>query len=156
RPSDHPHPPHCALPEEVGKFIARLRELYPSARPALRLDPQVERIREFLKESVDFPENRPVLRAEDPLDVPLFFHVMSGGGTPAFTPPAPINHGDTFTVVFGGEASYNYHCNFHAEMQGTVVVSATALSSDVTVIIDDGPPKHFNPSTIAVKPGGSV
>lgn len=157
RSSEHPHPPHCQLPAEIQEFVEKQLELYPLPRPVLVPDPQVEAMLAFLQEFVDFPENRHVVHAEHPLDVPLFFHMMSGGGgTPAFNPPAPINHGDTFTVPFGGEATYNYHCNFHAEMQGTVVVSASAISNDVTVTIDDGPPKRFNPATIAVKPGGKV
>jgi len=156
RPSEHPHPPHCTLPPEVKEFLEKQKKLHPLPRPAIKLDRQVERIRDYLMEFVDFPENRPVIRAENPLDVPLFFHVMSGGGTPAFSPLAPLNHGDTFTVIFGGEATYNYHCNFHTEMQGTVVVSAAATSNDVTVTIDDGPPKRFNPPTISVTPGGAV
>jgi plastocyanin len=94
---------------------------------------------------------------EETLDVPIFLHFMVGSsGTPAFTPPAPLNHGDTFQVTFGGEATYGYHCNFHPEMQGTVIVSNTATSNDVSVVIENGPPKRFNPETVSVLPGGTV
>ena len=156
RRPEHPHPLPFPLPALALDVVeTRLKENF-APRP-LQPGAEVEALRDFLKEFADFPQNRPVIHPEHPIDVPLFFHLMSGGaGTPAFNPPAPINHGDTFTVPFGGEATYTYHCNFHPEMQGTVVVSAMAASSDVTVIIDDGPPKRFNPLTIAVKPGGKV
>jgi len=95
-------------------------------------------------------------RDETP-DVPIFLHFMVGsGGTPAFTPLAPLNHGDTFPVTFGGEATYGYHCNFHPEMLGTVIVSNAATSSDVSVLIENGPPKCFNPETVSILPSGTV
>src|SRR6266498_1434465 len=155
KPRKHKHPPRLALPPEIEAIVEQRLKLHvaPAVVPP---GPQVEALRSFLREFVDFPENRPKPHPEEPLDVPLFFHMMMGSGTPAFTPPTPINHGDTFTVTFGGEATYNYHCNFHPEMQGTVVVSAAAVSNDVSVIIDDGPPKRFNPAIVTVQPGGIV
>ena len=156
KPTGHKHPPRCRLPAEIETLVEERLKLH--VEPAMvPVGPRIEALRDYLREFVDFPENRPHPHHEEPLDVPLFFHFMSGGaGTPAFTPPAPIGHGDTFTVTFGGEASYGYHCNFHPEMQGTVIVSAAAPSSDVSVLIDDGPPKRFNPATVSVQPGGIV
>jgi plastocyanin len=155
KPREHKHPPPHALPAEIEAIVEERLKLH--VAPAI-VPPgsRVEALRSFLREFVDFPENRPKPHPEEPLDVPLFFHMMMGSGTPAFTPPTPINHGDTFTVTLGGEATYNYHCNFHPEMQGTVVVSAGAPSNDVSVIIDDGPPKRFNPAAVTVQPGGIV
>ncbi len=69
---------------------------------------------------------------------------------------APLNHGDTFSVKFGGEATYGYHCNFHPEMQGTVIVSNMAASASASVLIDNGPPEVFNPASVQVQPGGTV
>jgi FtsP/CotA-like multicopper oxidase with cupredoxin domain len=161
RPSEHPHPPPCNLPMEIQEFVEEQLKLHPLPLPILDQDPQVERMRDYLMEFVEFPENRPVIHAEHPLDVPLFFHAMSGGGTPAFSSP-DLAAGATFNVTFGGEATYNYHCNFHQEMHGTVVVSATAPSSDTYVLIEDEKvtppthPKRFNPDTATVKPGGTV
>jgi len=156
-PKDHEHPPRLKLPEEIEELIEQRLKLHvePAVVPD---DPRVEALRDYLQEFADFPENRPVLPRpkDETLDAPIFFHMMMGSGTPAFSPTSPINHGDTFTVTFGGGATYNYHCNFHPEMQGTVVVSAAAASNDVSVIIDDGPPKRFNPSTVEVQPGGKV
>ena len=125
-------------------------------RPARHPGPKVKAMRDFLKEFADFPSNRPEIHPDHALDVPLFFHFMAGdGGNPAFSSPT-LNPGGTFTATFGGEATFNYHCNFHQEMHGTVVVSAGAPSNDAYVIIEDGPPPRFNPSTVPVKPGGTV
>ena len=156
KPKGHKHPARFKLPPEIETLVEERLKLH--VEPAMvPVGPRIEALRDFLQEFVDFPENRAHPHHEEPLDVPLFFHFMSGGaGTPAFTPPAPISHGDTFPVTFGGEATYGYHCNFHPEMQGTVIVSAAAPSSDVSVLIDDGPPKRFNPATVSVQPGGIV
>ena len=158
KPKDHKHPPRLRLPKEIEELIEQRLKLHvePAVVPD---DPRVEAMRDYLQEFADFPENRPALPRprEETLDVPIFLHFMVGSsGTPAFTPPAPLNHGDTFQVTFGGEATYGYHCNFHPEMQGTVIVSNAATSSDVSVIIENGPPKRFNPETVSVLPGGTV
>lgn len=118
---DHHHPPRLKLPDEIEDLIESRLALHvdPTVLPE---DPRVDALRDFLQEFADFPENQPTLPRpkDEPLDVPIFLHFMVGsGGTPAFTPPARLNHGDTFVVTFGGEATYNYHCNFHPEMQGT-------------------------------------
>src|SRR5439155_2301913 len=84
RPSEHPHPPHCALPPEVEEFLEKQRKLHPLPLPVPEPGPEVERMRDYLMEFAEFPENRPVINPEHPLDVPLFFHAMSAGGTPAF------------------------------------------------------------------------
>jgi plastocyanin len=158
KPKDHQHPPRQKLPQEIEELIEQRLKLHvgPAVVP---VPPRVEALRDYLREFADFPENRPVLPrpVDETLDVPVFLHFMVGsGGTPAFTPPAPLNHGDTFPVTFGGEATYNYHCNFHPEMQGTVIVSNAATSSDVSVLIENGPPKRFNPESVSVLPGGTV
>jgi plastocyanin len=158
KPKDHKHPPRLKLPDDIEDLIEQRLKLHvePAVVPD---DPRVEALRDYLQEFADFPENRPVLPRpkDEPLDVPIFLHFMVGSsGTPAFTPLAPLNHGDTFQVTFGGEATYGYHCNFHPEMQGTVIVSNAAASSDVSVIIDNGPPKRFNPESVSVLPGGTV
>src|SRR5215510_4161203 len=105
-PPEHLHPPHCALPPDVEDFVEKQRKL-PLLRPALMPSPQVERMRDYLMEFVEFPENRPVIHPEHPLHVPLFFHTMSGGGgTPAFDSGPLAPGAPPFTVTFGSPGQF--------------------------------------------------
>jgi plastocyanin len=151
------------LPKEIEELIEERLKLH--VEPAVVSDdPRVEALRDYLQEFADFPENRPVLpRPKDEiLDVPIFFHMMIGSGTPAFASSDPLPPGVMFPVTFGGEGTYNYHCNHHPmTMQGTVVVSAAAPSGDALVILEDNPPPgaprpRFNPDTVTITPGGTV
>ena len=165
KPKGHKHPPRCNLPAEIEALVEERLKLHvdPAVVP---VGPEVEALRDYLQEFADFPENRPRPHPEEPLDVPLFFHFMSGGaGTPAFASADPLPAGPTFDVHFGGEATSNYHCNPHPmTMHGTVVVSAAAPSSDALVILEDNPPPgvppagwpRFNPDTVTILPGGTV
>lgn len=160
KPKDHKFPPKFPLPSEIDEIVEQRLKLHvaPAVVPA---GPQVEALRDYLREFVDFPENRPVPCPDESLDVPIFFHAMIGSGIPAFSSPN-LTAGATFNMTFGGEATYNYHCNFHPmTMQGTVVVSMAAPSSDQLVLIEDNPPPgvpgpRFNPATVTIQPGGTV
>ena len=85
-------------------------------------DPLIEQLYHELEEwaQLDYLQPRP--KFDEPLHVPIFFHLMQGtGGKPAFDSP-DLNAGDSFSVPFGSEGEYKYHCRFHANMQGTVKV----------------------------------
>ena len=159
-PRDHPHPPTLSLPEEIAEIVEQRLKLHtePAVVPA---GPRVEALRDYLREFVDFPENRPAPDPDRSLHVPIFFHAMVGSGTPAFSSPN-LTAGATFDVTFGGEGTYSYNCNFHPlTMQGTVVVSMAAPTGNAAVVIEDNPPPgvpgpRFNPSSVSVQPGGTV
>jgi len=40
----------------------------------------------------------------------------------AFATSSPLGSGSTYTVSFTAPGSYNYHCNIHPNMVGTIVV----------------------------------
>jgi len=114
-------------------------------------------MRDYLMEFAEFPENRPVIHPEHPLDVPLFFHAMSAGGTPAFD-SGPLAPGAMpFVVSFGSPGQFQFHCNFHPQMHGTVNVVVGGAASATFNIIDF---QFLNPvtgdNTASIAPGGSV
>lgn len=84
-----------------------------------------------------------------------------GGGTPptfSFSFPAT---GTSQKFTFDTPGTWDYHCIPHAPgMSGTVVVSASAtLDSDTVAVGRDAsfnPALSFKPSTVTIKPGGSV
>jgi plastocyanin len=159
KPKDHKHPPRLRLPEEIEELIAQRLKLHiePAVVPD---DPRVEAMRDYLQEFADFPENRPVLPrpGEETLDVPMFFHFMEGsGGTPAFDSGPLAPGAPPFVVVFGSPGNFQFHCNFHPQMHGTVNVVAGGAATATFSIIDF---QFLNPatgdSTASIAPGGKV
>jgi hypothetical protein len=87
----------------------------------------VPELRSFAVIDFNFPENRPALPRpkDETLDVPMFFHFMEGsGGTPAFDSGPLAPGAPPFVVVFGSPGNFQFHCNFHPQMHGTVNVVA--------------------------------
>ena len=83
-----------------------------------------------------------------------------GGGTP--TAPAPFRltfptAGRSVTVVFPNPGTFPYHCEAHQGdgMAGAVIVHASGVDSMV-VSVGPGSNRTFNPSSVTIKPGGSV
>ncbi len=159
KPKDHQHPPRLKLPDEIEDLIERRLALHvdPAVVPE---DPRVEALRGYLQEFADFPENRPVLPRpkDETLDVPIFFHFMEGsGGTPAFDSGPLAPGAPPFVVVFGSPGNFQFHCNFHPQMHGTVNVVAGGAANATFSIIDF---QFVNPatgdSTASIAPGGKV
>ena len=92
------------MPKEIEELIEQRLKLHvdPAVVPD---DPRVEALRDYLQEFADFPENRPVLPRpkDETLDVPIFFHMMMGAGTPAFASSDPLPPGVMFPVIADDE-----------------------------------------------------
>lgn len=171
RPLPHPIPnaPHPPGPPPPGPLRGGMPmgmpmappgspdrpEPFPGPRPPFD-DPRLEIMREYLEDWVHRPEIHVHPRPRATIDVPLFFHFMSGAGAkPAFDsgplgPAAP-----PFEATFGTPGTFGYHCSNHPEMQGTVTV---APGNPMLGIIDirDIPARGFFPPAVAVAPGGMV
>ena len=156
KPKDHKFPPKFPLPPEIEEIVQQELKLHvePAIAPA---SPRVQALGAFLREFVDFPENRPVPCPDEPLDVPIFFHAMTGSGTPAFDSGALAPGAPPFAVRFGSPGNFQFHCNFHPQMHGTVNVVAGGAASATFNIVDF---QFVNPvtgdSTATIGPGGTV
>jgi len=112
------------------------------------------RVGALLDEWAGLAYTHPRPKPDEPLYVPLFYHVMQGaGGTPAFD-SGPISPGGSFMATFGAQGVFTYHCQFHP-MQGTVnvVMGAPPLA---IVTIENTPDVRFNPQVVSIAPGGQV
>ncbi|MFL5936215.1 MAG: galactose oxidase-like domain-containing protein [Gaiellaceae bacterium] len=107
----------------------------------------------FLNEWLQDPGIHPPSKPNEPLHVPLFFHFMSGAGVPAFNSGSLAPGAAPFTVTFGAEGVFPYHCEFHPTMRGKVTV-AMGGPSDAFVTIQ--PAMLFDPAEVTVAPGGTV
>lgn len=109
---------------------------------------------EFLHEWIHLKYIHPIPRPPAILHVPIFYHLMSGGGSPAFN-SGSLTTGATFEIVFGAEGEFNYHCEFHPNMQGTIKV-AMGGAADAFVTIEDTPDMKFDPLEVTISPGGKI
>ncbi len=119
-------------------------------------DPTIEQLHHELEEwaQLDYLQPRPQIN--EPLHVPIFFHLMQGiGGKPAFDSP-DLNAGDSFSVPFSSEGNYNYHCRFHPNMQGTVKVVMGGPASVSVSIIMMGTDLKFDPQIVNIGTSGIV
>ncbi|MCB0632998.1 MAG: DUF1929 domain-containing protein [Lewinella sp.] len=88
--------------------------------------------------------------------VPVFFHLMSTGETkPLFDSGDIPELGGFFELTFDEEGMFDYFCQFHPDMTGTVHVIAGG-PANATVNIVDGPPMGFSPPMIMIGIGGTV
>jgi plastocyanin len=155
-PRGHHTPPKMALAPELEEYL-KLKEKRGTPPPAQ----QITALAEHLKEWAEFPHVRHDPTVHHPmLHVPLFFHFMAGlSGQPAFD-KNPFNPGDPpFVVKFGAPGTFNFHCNFHAVMTGTVTVAVGGADTATFNLV--GPPMKFvnpanNSNTATVRPGGTV
>ncbi len=152
-----PPPLHGASVEALAHPLdAAGARPHPGLVPARIEDARVVALREFLEDWAASEHAHPRPHPQAVLEVPLFFHFMNGlGGTPAFN-SGPLPPGAApFEVTFGAEGTFGYHCNFHPNMQGTVVV-APGNPMLRTVDIQDVPDQKFIPASVAIAPGGTV
>jgi plastocyanin len=80
-----------------------------------------------------------------------------GGGGPTFDfhfPATGVSHSFTFTTA----GTWAYHCTPHASsgMTGTVVVDAGSANDSALVQVGSGNALSFSPSSVTIKPNGSV
>jgi plastocyanin len=141
-------PPPTRLPKEAEDLLRRIEKDPDAARGLSPLD---------FEEYLHLPNVHPVPKPESVLHVPLFFHFMSGSGGIAAFDSGPIPLGGTFQSTFGSPGTFNYHCQIHSFMHGTVTV-APGEADEKSVNIDDSDPLNmkFNPAVVAVRPGGIV
>jgi plastocyanin len=116
--------------------------------------PTLKDLLEFLHEWVHLKYLHAIPRPPAVLHVPLFYHLISGAGSPAFR-SGPLSTGSVFDVTFGVEGEFKYHCEFHPIMQGTVKVSMGG-PAQASVSIEDTPDMKFNPPSVTISPGGIV
>jgi plastocyanin len=156
KPKDHKFPPKFPLPPEIEEIVEQELKLH--IEPAIvSAGPRVEALLDYLREFVDFPENRPVPCPNEPLDVPIFFHAMDGSGTPAFDSGALAPGAPPFVVHFGSPGNFQFHCSFHQQMRGSVNVVLGGAASATFNIVDFN---FVNPltgdSTATIAPAGTV
>ena len=88
--------------------------------------------------------------------VPVFFHHMQNMvSIPLFDSDDIPELVGTYEHLFPEEGMFEYFCQFHPEMTGTVHVQVGA-SNNVTVNIVDAPQMGFSPPMVMVAPGGTV
>lgn len=129
-----------------------------SARPHAGRDLKHRGVLAFLDEWFQLDYAHPKCKEDDILHVPMFVHLMSRRrGTPAFNSGPFSPAGPPFEVTFGTEGSFTYHCEFHQQMQGTVIVAA-GERPEATVAIEDVAPMNlrFQPAEVRIRPGGTV
>ena len=82
--------------------------------------------------------------------------VSTGGGTdPTFDLPFSTT-GTVHEIVFSQIGSWNYHCNFHSSMTGTVVVNSTAPTDSAFVSVGGSSGFQFTPQLVTIHQGGKV
>ncbi|GJL75335.1 galactose oxidase-like domain-containing protein [Nitrosomonas sp.] len=91
-----------------------------------------------------------------PIHAPLFLHVMMNpDADPVFDSGDIEELVGVFEFTFNVAGDFDYFCQFHPIMTGTVHVAAGG-PANVTVNIVDGPPMDFSPKEITVGVGGTV
>jgi plastocyanin len=151
----HPPVPDPGPLEPAMAGMAAMR-MAPNA-PMGRVDIEAEAVRMFLEEWSQLAYVHPKCRPRDVLHVPLFFHFMARGkGKPAFDSGPFLPGAAPFSVTFGVEGTFAYHCERHPDMHGKVTVLAGEASSQDVYIVDSAMPFSFNPPEVKVQPGGVV
>lgn len=152
------------LPKDFEKLLRRRlkpiigpgplrREALPAAARRV-LDDELELLGEWwLREHKLFPF--PI--HDRRLHVPVFFHeMMSEESTPLFDSGDLEENGvGIYVHKFDNAGSFDYFCQFHPNMTGTVEVVAGAPASQVVNILDL-PNMGFYPDSVQVAPGGEV
>lgn len=79
-----------------------------------------------------------------------------GGGGPSFNLTFPAqNVSRQFTFTTAG--TWDYHCTAHSNMDGVVVVDAGSANDSALVDVSSaGMAQTYTPSSVTIKPGGSV
>ena len=150
-------PPHPVDLPDIFKD-ARRRVLN-AQKKSLRLELQdrvfVDDAVEFLKEWLLSRFTQPPPK-RDVLHVPVFFHFMvSPEAKPVFDSGDIEENVGVFEYQFNAEGNFDYFCQYHPIMQGTVSVVAGGPNL-VTVDISDAPAMGFYPAMITVGVGGTV
>ena len=80
-----------------------------------------------------------------------------GGGNTPFN-SGVLSTGAIFQRVFPTAGSVGYHCTPHQSsgMTGTITISASDTTSFVHVIVGPSGQLVFSPSSVTIKPGGTV
>jgi plastocyanin len=80
-----------------------------------------------------------------------------GGGNTAFDTGIQSS-GFAFSKVFPAAGTVQYHCTPHqaSGMTGTITISSSAAVSSVDVTVAPSGTLTFSPSSVSIKPGGSV
>jgi len=143
--------PDLKLPAVLKEFLRKPQPPFPQG------DPRHEALLQSLEEWAMQDNIQPVHPFPHPrfvIEVPLFFHFMSGsGGVPAFD-SGPIPAGaPPFEVTFGAEGAFRYHCSIHPNMQAQVTVVAGGAGL-ATVNILSSPDMKFDPPNVTVGAGG--
>ncbi|MCX2745433.1 DUF1929 domain-containing protein [Mangrovivirga sp. M17] len=88
--------------------------------------------------------------------VPVFLHFISSDKTlPLFTSGDMEENTGVFEHIFDATGDFDYFCEYHPGMTGTVQVVSGAPAFR-TVNIEDSPDMGFYPEVIDVAPGGTV
>ena len=146
-------PPTYPSLEELRELFGRDRVLADALPPEKRL--QLMRFREDLHEQLLGvltlpPKPQPILH------VPAFFHMMvNNESSPTFDSGDLEEHGGAYSHVFDVEGEFDYFCQHHPIMTGTVQVTAGGPLT-ATVNIVDIPEMSFSPQVIEVGIGGTV
>lgn len=149
-------PESSTCPDPFKRFRAQLLD---RAEPRFRLARE-ERVLlgdhlEFLDEYLGREQILPV----DPPEVhhvPVFLHLLAAAeAKPLFDSGDLEENVGVFEHVFAAEGSFDYFCQFHPTMQGTVEVVAGGPAT-ATVNMVDAPAMAFSPDTVTVGPGGTV
>jgi plastocyanin len=160
RPFRHPIP--LPLPEDLEPIVEEIRK-FGGGRPA-RADALPHRARKRLHEAYDLLREwllhdlaKPPLH-EGRLHVPAFFHHLA---TDEFKPlfdsgELEENGIGSYSRIFSDVGTFDYFCQIHPEMAGTIVVQGVAPPGPATVNILDAPARGFYPQSITVAPGETV
>jgi plastocyanin len=126
-----------------------LRRLKPDTRLVLRH--HLDFLEEFMLRELVFP--RRVVNTDH---VPVFFHVLTDLDARALFDTEDIHElGGDASLTFDTAGDFEYFCQHHPNMTGTVHV-VPGGPTPVTVTITPGPPPAFTPADITVGVGGTV
>ncbi len=159
-PRGTPLPGKIELPAEFVDFKKELLRPFKGIGPRMvRLDENrrtllrdhLEFIGEYLERELIVPRRPPRT-----IHAPVFFHVMvDAAAKPVFDSGDLEELVGVYERVFDVQGSFDYFCQFHPMMEGTVNVTPGAPNL-VTVNIIDGPPMAFSPAAVDVNVGGTV
>ncbi len=147
----HPHAPDEVQPLEQPFALPpqlHVKRLNPEA--LVHLKDRISFLEELAIKELVFPRRCPTDH------VPVFFHVLSSGeSNPVFDSGDLEEFIGVYEHTFGAEGDYEYFCQHHPIMTGTVHVVAGAPAT-ATINIVDGPPMTFSPADVTIGVGGQV